>query len=62
MPTNSYKQIKNNEEPKKRKMTLSEVFTHIMPNGDIHSGKTHTKNSKLIKKKKTKPRKKKKTK
>jgi len=24
--------------------------THIMPNGDIHSGKTHTKNSKLIRK------------
>ena len=62
MPTNSYKQIKNNEEPKKRKMTLNEVFIHVMPNGDIHSGKTHTKNSKLIKKKKTKPRKKKKTK
>lgn len=59
MPTNSYKQIKNNEEPKKRKMTLNEVFIHVMPNGDIHSGKTHTKNSKLIKKK---PRKKKKTK
>tara|TARA_R110002073_G_scaffold61849_3_gene155592 strand:- start:139 stop:342 length:204 start_codon:yes stop_codon:yes gene_type:complete len=67
MPTNSYKQIKNNEEPKKRKMKLSEVFTHIMPNGDIHSGKTHTKNSKLIKKaKQVKPskttKKKKKTK
>lgn len=24
--------------------------THTMPNGDIHTGKTHTKNSKLIKK------------
>ena len=49
MPTNVYSTFEKIE-PKKPKMKLSDVFTHVMPNGDIHSGKTHTKNSKLIKK------------
>ena len=56
MPTNVYETFKKIE-TKKPKMKLSDVFTHVMPNGDIHSGKTHTKNSKLIKKKKPKSKK-----
>ena len=50
---------------KKKKIPLNKLFdmknTHVMPNGDIHSGKTHTKNSKLIRKAKKKNNKKKKT-
>jgi len=44
---------KKYDKPKK-KIPLNKLFdmknTHKMPNGDIHSGKKHTKNSKLIKK------------
>ena len=39
---------------KKNKIPLNKLFdmknTHVMPNGDIHTGKKHTKNSKLIRK------------
>jgi len=41
---------------KPTKKGMKKTETHIMPNGDIHTGKTHTKNSKLVKKgKKPKP-------
>ena len=50
---------------KKKKIPLNKLFDmknkHVMPNGDIHSGKTHTKNSKLIRKANKKNKKKKKT-
>ena len=45
-------------EPKKYKKKtpktpLNKLFdmknTHVMPNGEIHTGKTHTKNSRLVK-------------
>jgi len=42
---------KMNNPPKKKKKAFSKVFeTHKMPNGEIHTGKTHTKSSKLVKK------------
>ena len=50
-------------EPKKYKKKtpktpLNKLFdmknNHVMPNGDIHTGKTHTKKSKLIRKVKKK--------
>lgn len=50
-------------EPKKYKKKtpktpLNKLFdmknTHVMPNGDIHTGKKHNKNSKLIRKAKKK--------
>jgi len=37
----------------KNKVPLNKLFdmksTHVMPNGEIHTGKTHTKNSRLVK-------------
>ena len=43
-------------EKTKKKIPLNKLFdmkkTHRMPNGDIHTGKKHTKNSKLIRKSK----------
>ena len=51
----------NHTEPNrvKTKPTKKGMKTHTMPNGDIHTGAKHTKNSKLVKKK-TAPQKKKK--
>ena len=50
----------NHTEPNrvKTKPTKKGMKTHVMPNGDIHTGAKHTKNSKLVKKapkKKKKP-------
>ena len=43
---------KKYDKPKK-KTALNKLFdmknTHVMPNGEIHTGKTHTKNSRLVK-------------
>ena len=54
----------NHTEPNrvKTKPTKKGMKTHKMPNGDIHTGAKHTKNSKLVKKapKKKAPMKKKK--
>lgn len=44
--------IKDKMEKKPRKKTMKDLFekgSHKMPNGETHSGKTHTKKSKLIK-------------
>tara|TARA_R110002153_G_scaffold54102_5_gene150451 strand:+ start:3475 stop:3720 length:246 start_codon:yes stop_codon:yes gene_type:complete len=41
---------KINNPPKKTKKPFNKVFeTHKMPNGETHTGKTHTKSSKLVK-------------
>lgn len=41
-------------EKKKKKIPLNKLFdmknTHVMSNGDIHTGKKHTSKSKLIRK------------
>jgi len=49
---------------KKEKLPLNKIFekapknSHVMPNGNIMSGKTHSKSSKLLGKLKKKPKKK----
>ena len=66
MPTNLSQQMQKKSNKKaKKKPTLNDVFfktkTHMMPNGDIHTGSRHTKNSRLVKKAKPKKKIKKKT-
>ena len=39
--------------PKKKKVNIMKLF-HIMPNGELMTGKTHNKNSNVIKKGKAK--------
>ena len=45
----------SNEPAPKKKKAAGKKPTHKMPNGDTHTGKTHTKSSKIVKKAATKP-------